>query len=230
MNVDSFETNSSGLGDVHISLLVPFPFFSGETHSLAAGLGASLPAGSIDHEGLPPVPPPQQNRILPYPMQIGSGTFDLLPGLTYFFMVNDYSIGLQVRGVIRLNQNERDYKLGDRILATGWFSYIFALWVSGSFRVEWQTWGNIDGSDAEIARSSPMGPPRSVPTAQPDLLGGGHLNLFLGLNLYPIREAASDLRFAIEVGYTIYQDLDGPQLGRDWVVTVGVQSLAFDFF
>ena len=159
-------------------------------------------------------------------MQIGSGTIDLFPRLTYFLMLNNYSIGLQAKGTLRLGKNEQGYRLGNRISATSWFSYVFALWISSSFRVEWQTWENIDGNDARIPTGNS---PKSTPTAQPDLRGGSNLNLFLGLNLY-LKRSLPDLRFAVEVGYTVYRDLDGPQLGRDWAVILGVQSLAFDLF
>ncbi len=235
VGLNSFDTNSSGVGDLTVAFLVPLAISSDETHllqthSLLPSLGLSFPTGSIDESGELPVPPPKEERILPYPMQIGSGTFDLLPALTYTFKAPDFSIGLQTKGTIRLNRNKEDYRLGNRILATTWLSYLFASWISGSFRVEWQSWGNIDGADSRIAQEPPSGPPKSVPTAQPDLRGGERLDLLLGANLYTQRGPGEDQRLAFELGYTVYQELNGPQLGNQFLITVGWQSLLLDLY
>ena len=46
-------------------------------------------------------------------MQLGSGSFDFLPGLTYTGHAKHYSWGAQGRAEIRLNENsaDRNFKL-----------------------------------------------------------------------------------------------------------------------
>ena len=69
-----FRTESEGLGDIKFGGLIKiFDNYSQRVHLNA---GMSFPTGSIDKKDGTPAGPNQQ---LPYPMQLGSGTFDLLP-------------------------------------------------------------------------------------------------------------------------------------------------------
>jgi hypothetical protein len=74
----NFTTKSKGIGDV--SLLGMYRILRSGNHEFLVSGGVSLPTGSIDKTDTTPAGP---NRPLPYAMQPGSGTFDLLPGLTY---------------------------------------------------------------------------------------------------------------------------------------------------
>lgn len=88
---------------------------------------------------------------LPYPMQIGSHTYDLLPGLTYTRKSRRMSWGTQYSGVIRLeDENDEDYSLGDEHRLTTWGSYLWKPWISTSARIAGQTIGKIDGQDPDI--------------------------------------------------------------------------------
>ena len=64
----------------------------------------------------------------------------------------------------------------------------------------------------------------SVPTANPDLRGGRALDLFGGVNYQFTDGVFKGHRIAAEAGGTVWQDLNGPQLGMDWMVTVGWQK------
>ena len=46
------------------------------------------------------------NQPLPYSMQPGSGTFDLLPGISYRGRAGAFSWGGQIGGVLRLGRND----------------------------------------------------------------------------------------------------------------------------
>ena len=158
------------------------------------------------------------NQQLPYPMQLGSGTFDLLPGITYLGQYNDMSWGSQLSGVVRLGENDRDYTLGDVLDITAWGAYDWFNWISTSARLDWQFWGNIDGADPALN-------PAVVPTGDPNLRGGNRLDLLFGLNFYASQgpRFTKGQRLAIEMGFPIYQALDGPQLETDFVLTAGWQ-------
>jgi hypothetical protein len=91
--------------------------------------------------------PAGANSLLPYPMQLGSGTIDFLPGLTYLGQSEDWSWGSQLRGTVRLGENEEDYSLGDRLGASGWLARKICAMASVSGRLSLDTWGNIDGAD-----------------------------------------------------------------------------------
>jgi len=73
-----FSMTTKGLGDVRTSALIEL--YNNNEHKLILNAGLSAPSGSIDrHDGTPASP----SMKLPYIMQIGSGTWDVLPGLTY---------------------------------------------------------------------------------------------------------------------------------------------------
>ena len=91
---DGFTTRSNGLGDLRLTGL--YRFYLKQNHRAHFGLGLSLPTGSIDEKDRTPRPgmPPSFNRNqLPAAMQLGSGTFDLLPSLTYAGRYQDWSWG-----------------------------------------------------------------------------------------------------------------------------------------
>ena len=53
-------------------------------------------------------------------MQLGSGTGDITPGLTYLAQAENWSGGAQVRATIRLGHNDAEYRLGNRFMGTAW--------------------------------------------------------------------------------------------------------------
>ncbi len=208
-----FKTETDGIGDIKFTGLIKV--FDNHDQRIHINAGMSFPTGSIDEKDKTPAGPNQQ---LPYPMQLGSGTFDLLPGITYLGQHNDLSWGSQLSGVIRLGENDRDYSLGNALDITAWGAWDWYNWVSSSARLDWQSWGNIDGADSALD-------PALVPTADPNLRGGNRLDLLFGVNFYASQGPTliKGQRLAVEFGFPIYQDLDGPQLETDWVLTLGWQ-------
>ena len=212
-----FTTTSSGIGDVKFSGL--YRLFDNHQHSVHLNLGMAFPTGNIDERDDTPL----GNVVLPYPMQIGSGTYDLLSGLTYNGHNNDWSWGGQVMGTFRLENNDENYSLGDRVAVSGWLARRWSENISTSLRLDGQAWGNYDGADPRIARTNPMGVP-IVATAQPDLRGGSRLDLGVGGNYIFTNGMLKNHRIALEFLLPIQQNLDGPQLETDWTVTVGWQK------
>lgn len=221
----TFNTHTSGLGDVKLTLL--YEFYKQNGHHIIADGGFSLPTGSINETGYIPLPPPAgSSPVLPYPMQLGSGSFGWMPRLTYVGHTNWLSWGAQMTGTIWLNDNSADYRLGDNFNGTTWIAKPWADWISTSFRLSYNLWGNIRGADSRIAQASPMPGLASVPTAQPGLRGGQRVNALLGINVsLPVPDSwpIDTNRLAIEGGIPAWQRLDGPQLGIDWQVTAGWQ-------
>lgn len=69
---------SSGLGDTKIYAL--YNVLPACNSRLVAGMGLSLPTGSINAKG---ATMQSTNDVLPYSMQLGTGTYNLLPSLVY---------------------------------------------------------------------------------------------------------------------------------------------------
>ena len=100
----SFESRSEGAGDTTIGAL----FRGGETATgkWHYGLGLSLPTGSIKQTGtvLTPMNMTATGKRLPYPMQLGSGSYDLKPSITYNGDWGSWRVGGQANAVVRLNE------------------------------------------------------------------------------------------------------------------------------
>lgn len=211
-----FRTKSEGIGDVKVSALIGLTEIG--NHKFHLNMGVSLPTGSTSETGTILAPNGTRPTVrLPYAMQLGSGTYDLLPGITYNGGQGLTKWGAQLSGVIRTGKNN-GYRLGDQAAITTWASYQPEPWISLSGRVEARTTGDISGRDPLIA-----GP---VQTADPDNYGGDTVTLYGGFNLMGQRGALRGHRLAFELGVPIYQKLNGPQMETDWIATLGWQ-LAF---
>ncbi|MDA0206282.1 MAG: hypothetical protein O3A53_19810 [Acidobacteria bacterium] len=184
-------------------------------------LGVSLPTGSITEQAVTPASAPNPTR-LPYPMQLGSGTFDFFPGLTYLAESDNWSGGAQVRGTVRTGENDANYRLGNRFMATSWAARKLGDRVSASVRLTSERWGNIQGADPAFVGAVMM---RMVPTVFTDLRGGSRVDIGGGINTYLKRSRPGQIRLALEVSRPIYQNLDGPQLESDYQVMIGTQFL-----
>jgi hypothetical protein len=209
-----FTTRTKGLGDVGLSALVGLR--DGRRSRLHLNAGLSLPTGSISEKDDTPM-----GRVrLPYPMQLGSGTVDLRPGLTWSFQPDEaWSVGAQLRSAVRLGRNRKGYRRGHEVGGSVWVARVLAPWLSTSLRLDGLAWGDYEGDDDDLN-------PSLVPTADPDLRGGERLDALLGLNVYVRKGPLRGHRFALEAGVPFYQHLDGPQLETDWRAVLGWQ-LAF---
>ncbi len=210
-----FTTKSDGFGDLRLSSLINVMDIN--DHRINLNLGISAPTGSIKEKGF--VPGLGQTQ-LPYPMQLGSGSWDLLPGLTYLGQAGSWSWGAQFLANIRLETNNQDYRLGDEYSLTGWGAYRWSDWISTSLRVVGTSWDDIHGQDKGLVI-----PAAVVPTADPGLRGGERVDVLAGINFYMDKGWLKDHRLALEVGGPVYQDLSGPQLGNEWMLIVGWQKI-----
>ncbi len=219
----AFTTESGGLGDVKLSALYTFAR-PGRTR-FHANLGVSFPTGSIDEQGVTPMSMGNEVR-LPYPMQVGSGTFDLMPGVTYLGQSDAISWGAQASATVRLSENSNDYRLGNVYGGTLWGAYKITEMFSASVRAKAMTWGDVEGADPAYAMAVTN---RVVPTVFPDLRGGTRLDAGIGVNFFVPSGSLHNLRIGVEGVLPIFQDLDGPQLEVDPMIEVGVQY-AFGLF
>ena len=214
-----FEVETRGLGDTKLLGLFTILDSGGAEGSHRAGdkvhlsLGVSFPTGDTDKRDDTPA---GENQKLPYPMQLGSGTYDPILAVTWVRKYSDWSIGLQSDYVLRFGENNEDYRLGNEYGATGWVAKNLNEYVSFSLRVHGKIRDEIEGRDEEVN-------PAMVPTARPELSSRKSVRGFAGLNLYKPRGALSGNRLAIEIGWPLYQYLGGPQLKSDYSFTIGWQ-------
>ena len=207
----NFSTVGQGLGDTRVSAI--YGLFNRGRQTMHLNLGVSIPTGSINERDATPM---ETDMQLPYPMQTGSGNWDVLPGLTYLGQTDRVSWGAQATGTVRLGENDRGYTLGNQLNGTGWVAYRWNNWWSTSLRLAGSTGVAIDGRDEELN-------PMMIPTANTNNFGGQRLDGLLGVNFYVHEGRLYNHRLSVEFGLPLYQHLNGPQMAGRSVLTLGWQ-------
>ena len=204
------EHMTGDLGDMNFSAL--FKLYDNGMHHLHLGLGVTAPTGDVKIElrrthGI-------DLGMIHYGMQIGSGTWDFTPSLTYTGHLNNWSWGAQARSIIRMeSENERGYALGDMLQTTAWGSYNPMNWLAFSVRGVYTTHGSLLGEYNRPHR--PIGPMDS-----PDSYGGEYLDLGLGVSaVVPSGDLAGN-SLSVEWLQPLEDDVNGYQLERDGTLSV----------
>jgi nitrous oxide reductase accessory protein NosL len=204
---------TSGLGDTELRGIYKISKY------LVGSLGLSLPTGGIEKEF---VTMGRRYRD-PYGMQLGSGTYDLKPALTYNGLSDDakWNWGAQAMYTWRTAKNKNDWSYGDSLKLTGWLQRAFGpatSWV----RLAYSDTGRIKGHDAEIEKLLDPNPMKgaSSPDADPSNYGGQRLDGMLGLSFLK-----GPFSIGVEGGLPLYQDLNGLQLKTKWFLNVGLQVM-----
>lgn len=208
----TFQTKSAGMGDVKLTGAYELSNTKSSMHArdganIQLKFGLSLPTGSIDERDTTPL---GVNQLLPYPMQLGSGTYDPIIGISRVEKFDDWSWGNSAEALIRVGKNQAGYRLGDEYVATSWIAKNVYEKLSASARLEARYWGDINGHDQRSNQAV-------VPTSRPDLRNGRRVDAVLGVNFYDGKQS----RAGLEVGLPIYQYLDGPQLENDYRIMLG---------
>lgn len=208
----SFKTKTSGIGDLKVTGLIAL--FKNPSARACFNLGFSFPTGSTSERDTILTPTGTTPTVrLPYSMQNGSGTVDFLPSLVYAARSSKVGWGGQWSGTLR-TQKDNGYNLGDTHEFTTWISYSPLDKISGSVRLKYQHSERIDGIDQRITLP--------VQTADPNNYGGDKINLMFGLNWLP-GNSFKGLRLSIEGGFPIHQNLNGPQMEDEYVISTGIQ-------
>lgn len=212
-NGQRFTTETAGWGDLKINGLYTL-YLDPATHSKTIlKLGVSLPTGKINHKDDTPM---GANMQMGYGMQMGSGTFDLTPGLTHNHFGENWNWGVQAGAVIHLGENYRGYALGDSGHLSGWLVKPFSSAWSASLRLQASYQESVEGRDKQLN-------PRMNPSLDPDNYGGKKLDAFVGVNYFVPSGRFKGHRLALELGAPLYQKLNGPQMQNRSTLTAGWQ-------
>jgi len=202
-NGQEIKREANGFGDTKINAL--YQFYNKNNKEAILAFGISLPTGEIDEA--------YDGTRLAYSMQIGSGSYELLPSITFKSFKESYSIGFQTNGVFRLDTNDHGYKLGDRYNFTSWISKNLNNNISISSRLNFEIFEAIEGNDSSLNKMM-------TPANDTSLYDGKRLDLSFGIN-YLFNNGH---RLALELASPIYQRLDGPQMETRYQLTVGWQK------
>ena len=205
--VGHHEMASSGVGDAKLEALLTL--WKRPHSTLLGNIGISLPTGSISKNGA-------DGNLLPYPMQLGSGSFEARPGVTLFGYHSNWSYGSQLRGTFPLHTNSQEYQHGNAATATAWGACRMNNWLSLSGRLLFTHWGDITGGNPELN-------PLMSPSHRPDWRGGQRLDIAISSNLIVPTGTFAGQRLAVEFQIPLYQNLTGTQLKTTWKIILGWQ-------
>lgn len=219
MNGMEHHHETKGFGDTRLTAVLGF--WKSKKQSLHLNTGINIPTGDIaqaetghhHHEG-------HQMTKMPYPMQLGSGTWDALFGMTYLGQNNQISWGAQALGTFRTGENSEGYRLGNKYQLTSWVAYKINNWMSASFRATGASIEKMIGNDEELM-------PMMAPTTNASNFGGEQINGMMGINLYVPTGALKDMRIGIEYGLPIYQNPNGIQMNQSQFLTAGLKYSLF---
>ena len=177
--------------------------------------GVTAPTGTINTTN-------QQGRtsdnLYAYDMQLGSGTWDYNPSLTYTGAVEQVFWGSQLTGTVRMQQqNARNYRLGDILQGTAWGGYQWSQWLSSTVRGVYTQQGAIKDYNYAVNFQKMTGGNAgtlSMPDMLPSSYGGTFVDAGFGLtlNIPKGRYAGNTLSFEwLQPIYTYY---NGYQLER----------------
>ena len=211
--------DTSGVGDTRIDGMFKL------NDDWTASIGLSIPTGSIDEKVTMIMTNPvtgmsftNANMQAPYAMQLGSGTYDLIPSITYQEGSGLWTFGGQASYTYHTGENDNDYALGDILEVTGYGKYSVNNNLTLSGRLGYQNWGKIDGADSKIPAMMVM----MAPTNDPDNTGGKRADLLVGISGH----FAKSHMISLEVGKPVLQDLNGPQMETDRIISIGYQYMA----
>ena len=203
--------DSSGLSDLKLGGLYELSS-SGDGRRMHLNLGLSLPTGSTDEKS-------SAGDVLGYGMQLGSGTWDFHPALTYLGQTENYSYGAQLGGILRLDENKQGYALGNKFEASLWGARKITDSLSASAKLDYSSQSEVDGEHKGITAMRKGMSPLNNPSHQ-----GRDLTTFgLGLNYYFQNGELKGHRLAAEWETPLEQKVNGVQLELDSSWTLGWQ-------
>jgi len=199
-------TSSRGIGDLSIAGLYKLSDKSNFK------LALSIPTGEFDEK--------DHNmsgvlKTLPYPMQLGSGTYDITLGYSFQEVLEDWSYGFQVNALKRIDYNSEGWKLGDRRELSVWLAKPVSKSFSVSFGLDVEHQENIGGKSANRSNTT------HLTWAE---YNHSHLRVSsnIGVN-YKFPKSKS--RIGIQCGTPIYRDVNGPQMEPDFKCNIGFSSM-----
>ncbi len=205
---NDFSTSSSGLGDLKLGFL--YGLGSGEKNSVHLNTGLNIPIGDVQVTGDTPM---GQDVKLPYAMQLGSGTFDLLLGATFRNYGTKFSYGVQQLNTLRTGENSEGYRFGNLYELHTWGAYNFNSEFNTTLRISGSISESIKGNDPDLN-------PMMVTTADPENYGGEIIRSAIGFNGLV---AKNTLFLGMEFSVPLYRQYNGVQMDERWGLDISVR-------
>ena len=183
--------------------------------------GVSMPTGSIDERNSNHPVPMRQSELLPYGMQLGSGTVDPTIGYLYQGSSSPYWWGVNSMYTARLYDNNRDYRFGNELRIDAYGMYQFAPDMLVQYQLNIRDQQRISG-EMDVSASGDSGhavkgdaaSPYMTPLWDPNNYGGRSAVATVGFQWQPAPLHIID----VNVGIPVYQKLNGIQMEESYQV------------
>jgi len=209
--------SSQGLGDIKFGAIYKAYNEENRKHNVLVDAVLSAPTGSITEEDFNLTPSNTMLKTrLPYGMQLGSGTWDALLGLSYWGKQKKFGWGAQYLATIPLeSENSEGWRYGDKHEGTAWVSYEWKPTIVSSARLRHEIQGEIEGIDPKI-----FGPGLG---ANPDNYGGTRTELLFGINW--MYKPARNL--GLEIALPVAEDRNGIQASHQSSIMISWRNAFF---
>ena len=200
--VTPYSLGSNGFGDVQLSVtkqLASMQFFD-----IDLSLGIKLPFGTIDKsDGI--IDMSGNTGYVPYAMQIGSGTYDIITGLTLKGVYHGLEYGSSINRTTRTGMNNQYYNLGDNLKIKAWARYTAFFGTQLRIGFTQHVWSPIEGRDARMSDN-------------PRYTGGKRLDALLGLG-----QRYKHFGVYADYAFPVLQYLNGVQIKTTGTLLVGIE-------
>jgi hypothetical protein len=208
---------TGGIGDTGMYAL--FKLFDTDSHHLNLSLGGTAPTGDVGIKLRKTNAIQSYDTFIHYGMQLGSGTWDFKPSLTYTGGYEQFNWGAQVTGTKRLeSRNESGFAFGDNFQGSAWGGYHWTNWLATTVRGIYTWQGTVHGHYPVIDtsfRGFPYTSSHIGPFDKTANYGGKFVDLGLGVNITIPTGAFQGNHFKFEWLQPIHTDYNGYQLDRD---------------
>lgn len=201
---------TSGLGDTQVGINYKFmdDFF-------AAGLEMNIPTGSIEANTTMKMGMACTDNTMtaPYHMQLGSGTYDLTPSITYLGAYFNLRYGAQASFKYRIGENDQGYTLGNVYKAKLWVNKPISM-VKLSAEVDVIHHKAIDGVHAAINAG--------LPTPLVSTANSKRLDAFITIGA---EVPVSIVAVGLDIMLPVYQNTRGLQMKHNWSTALSVSAM-----
>lgn len=219
--VPGFTMKSRGIADTMLMtkylLYADDPLIPTSQFSLFAGL--SLPTGSITKRNTEHPLAMRKKELLPYGMQLGSGTFDPTFGLLYQGSSSPLWWGINAMVTGRFHDNSQGYRKGNEGRVDAYLMYqprvdtVLELQLNGKWsgHIKGQANEALSGASGHATQGNATSP-FMTPLWDPNNYGGTQFFVTLGVQWQPMPLNIVNL----QVSLPLYRRLNGVQMETDW--------------
>lgn len=207
---------TSGMGDT--KLYAMYKYRSKQTGKWIAALGLSVPTGSTRISGNATHVMYPSSRF-PYAMQLGTGTWDILPVLTYLYQRTPWNTGIQMQATIRTGFTKLGYRWGNELQLNAWLARKVLPFLSGSLRTEVTYAESVKGRDRNLDITKEV-------ASNPDNYGGSRGVVHPGILVQFRKPLLRSFRWSAEYGLLVFENRFGWQMPTTYTFNF---SISFTF-